>query len=114
MITKNMIDEAMKDLSEMAKCVYGKKLKGVILFGSCARGEFDQESDIDFMVLLDVPAESINEERDLLDPVIWELDEKYDYELLFSPIVKSYDEFLKWTNIIPFYSNVNNEGVRYV
>ena len=44
----------MKDLSEKAKEVYGDKLMEVILYGSCARGEFDNESDVDVMILLDV------------------------------------------------------------
>ena len=47
------------------------------------------------MVFPDVPSEKIDEERDYLDPVIGELNEKYDYNLLFSPVVKSYEDFAK-------------------
>lgn len=41
--------------------IYGTALRKVILYGSCARGDFEQDSDI--MVLLDSPVEKINEER---------------------------------------------------
>ncbi len=34
--------------------VYGPRFKGVYLFGSHARGEADNESDIDVLVVLDV------------------------------------------------------------
>lgn len=34
----------------------------VILFGSCARGDYALDSDIDVMVLLDVPQEAISVE----------------------------------------------------
>ncbi len=113
MITKEKIDNAMKDLSSGAKKVYGDKLKEVILFGSCARGEFDNESDVDIMILLDIPKENVREERDKLDPVIWDLDVKYDYDLLFAPIIKSQQEFNQWIEAIPFYKNVRDEGIRY-
>ena len=113
MITKEIIDRAMKDLSEQTKRVYGDKLREVILFGSCARGDFDEESDVDVMILLDVPKDDIRAERDKLDPVIWELDVKYEYDLLFAPIVKSHDEFHHWLEVMPFYQSVDREGVRY-
>jgi len=32
--------------------LYGDRLAGVVLFGSCARGEEDAESDVDLLVLL--------------------------------------------------------------
>lgn len=33
--------------------IYGERLKGVYLFGSHARGEADEESDIDILIVLD-------------------------------------------------------------
>ncbi len=33
--------------------LYGERLKGVYLFGSHARGEADEESDIDVLIVLD-------------------------------------------------------------
>ena len=112
-ITKEKIDSAMRDLSRQAKEVYGDKLMEVILFGSCARGEYDDESDVDVMILLDVPVERMREEREKMRPIIWALDEEYEYDLLFAPIVTSYAEFNHWTDALPFYQNVRREGVRY-
>lgn len=108
-----MIDTALKDLAEGAKSIYGNKLKEVILFGSCARGDFEQDSDVDVMILVDVPLEAVNEEMDKLNPVIHSLDKKYNYDLLFAPIVQSYDTFNYWLEVTPFYKNVKKEGIRY-
>ena len=36
----------------------GDKLDKVILYGSYARGDYDDESDIDIMVLADIPREA--------------------------------------------------------
>ena len=33
--------------------IYGERLKGVYLFGSYARGEADEDSDIDVLIVLD-------------------------------------------------------------
>ncbi len=112
-MTKAMIDSAIRDLTADIKKIYGKKLKELILFGSCARGDFDKGSDVDILILLDVAKEAVPEERGKIREVISALDEKYEYELLLSPVIRSYSEFNKWESVVPFYQNVQNEGIRY-
>ena len=41
------------ELKEGLTTLYGKRLKGVYLYGSYARGQEDRESDIDVLVVLD-------------------------------------------------------------
>lgn len=112
-MTSKTIDLAMKDFTAGAKETYGDKLKEIILYGSCARGDFDNESDVDIMILLDIPKSQEASERQKIRPLISNLDVKYEYELLFATNVHSYDEFYKWVDIVPYYGNVKNEGVRY-
>ena len=112
-MTKEIIDSAMKDLAQGAKNVYGDKLKEVILFGSCARGDFANDSDVDVMILLDIPKEEENTERERIHETIYMLDKKYGYELLFATVVESYDYFKKYVAVSPFLMNVRSEGVRY-
>ena len=113
-MTKEMIDNATRELTVGIKHIYGDKLKGVILFGSCARGDFESDSDVDIMILLDVPKEDVPIERRKIRAIISSLNEKYEYALLISPVIRSYDEFNKWEKVVPFYQNVQSEGVRYV
>jgi predicted nucleotidyltransferase len=40
-------------LKENLERLYGVRLKGVYLFGSYARGEADEESDVDVLIVLD-------------------------------------------------------------
>ena len=101
-MTKEMIDDAAKELTVGIKQIYGDKLKGVILFGSCARGDFESDSDVDIMILLDVPKEDVPIERQKIRAIISSLDEKYEYALLISPVIRSYDEFNKWEKVVPF------------
>jgi len=46
---------------------YGKRLKGVILYGSVARGQASSASDIDLLVLLIPPFDYFTELRRLVD-----------------------------------------------
>ena len=48
--------------------LYGARLHGVVLYGSCARGTEESESDIDLMVLLEGPVDGAQEIRR-----IWEV-----------------------------------------
>lgn len=113
-MTKDLIESAMKDFATGAKDTYGEMLKEVILYGSCARGDFDNESDVDVMVLLDIPKQEEGAERVKLRNIIHNLDKKYDYEMLFVPVVVSYNNFYEWADALPFYKNVKSEGIRYV
>jgi len=46
------IRELMKELKEGLVQIYGDKLKAVYLYGSYARGDYRQGSDVDVMILL--------------------------------------------------------------
>jgi uncharacterized protein len=47
------IRSILRKLKENLGRLYGERLKGVYLFGSYARGEADEESDVDVLIVLD-------------------------------------------------------------
>ena len=52
------VQQLMRQLKERLSALYGPRLttpalKGVYLFGSCARGEAEAESDVDVLIVLD-------------------------------------------------------------
>ncbi|RMH08645.1 MAG: nucleotidyltransferase domain-containing protein [Nitrospirae bacterium] len=47
------IQTVLRELKAGLRQLYGERLKGVYLFGSYARGEADEESDIDALIVLD-------------------------------------------------------------
>ena len=55
--------ELLEGIRRELEAVYGDRLKGVLLYGSEARGDADPESDIDLMVLLQGPVETWKEIR---------------------------------------------------
>ena len=46
--------------------IYGSHLKSVILYGSYARGDYTEDSDVDIMILVDLPDEKLDSYSDTL------------------------------------------------
>lgn len=99
----------LKELSEMLLAVYGSKLKSVILYGSAARGTAGSESDVDILVLIDGTDQELRNYEDKLGDVSTDISIKY-FKVL-SIVDVSYQEYLDWQEISPFYRNVSEEGV---
>lgn len=109
-MTEEKLKEVLAKFSVAAKEIYGAKLYKVILYGSCARGDFEQDSDIDIMILLDVPQEAIGLERKRILDVSDELDCEYD--VVLTPIFQNYKLYQKFIPVSKFYQNVQREGVQ--
>jgi predicted nucleotidyltransferase len=56
-------DPTLQQCRALLKRLYGARLKGVVLYGSCARGTEAGESDVDLMVLLEGPVDVAREIR---------------------------------------------------
>ena len=105
---KKKVYSYLKDYVKIAKEIYGDKLLKVILYGSYARGDFNEDSDIDLLFLVDAPPEK--ERQGFYDFLDKAFDIKLESELDFQPIVKSVYTFEHWKEYLPFYRNIMNEG----
>lgn len=88
------LDELKKEVEEAVKKLLGEKLKRVILYGSCARGDFNDESDVDFAAMADV--ELIELENYHNDFVEVELDLSLKYDVDVSILVISENNMNKF------------------
>jgi predicted nucleotidyltransferase len=50
------IESLVREYKAGLEAIYGERLRGAYLYGSCARGEEDAESDVDVVVVLDAVA----------------------------------------------------------
>jgi predicted nucleotidyltransferase len=89
--------------------IYGAHLRKIILYGSYARGDYREDSDIDIMILLDISDLEIKEYFEQLVSVTFDFNMEYDTDI--KPIAKSEAHFQKWIINYPFYANINKEGV---
>ena len=95
--------EPLREFVKVALEKYGEKIEGIILFGSVARGEAKEDSDVDILVVGDV---SLEELIDISIPILLE-----DGELISAKdMKKDHFEYLAKEGY-SFVRNVLNDGV---
>ena len=87
--------------------IFDNYLESIILYGSYARGEQTAESDVDIAVMLRKGyTEHMHDE--MVDVVV---DYELDTELMLSIIPINFENYLEWKNVLPFYKNIEKEGI---
>ncbi|MCL1820420.1 MAG: nucleotidyltransferase domain-containing protein [Oscillospiraceae bacterium] len=103
------VNEVIKKVIKAAQDTLGDRLDRVILFGSYARGDFDSESDIDFLIIAHVSQEEANKRRGDIRKRLPGIDIEYDLTVCLH--VTGAEVFNRFQNILPFYQSVLREGV---
>ncbi|MGN0369445.1 MAG: nucleotidyltransferase domain-containing protein [Butyrivibrio sp.] len=102
--------EMLKKLCKMCDAfgeVYGRYIEEVILYGSYARGQETDESDVDMaLVLTDAQTE---EQYDRMTDIV--VDYQLDLGVTISVISIEKREFKEWKTTLPFYKKVEKEGI---
>ncbi|GBU23183.1 hypothetical protein R80B4_03099 [Fibrobacteres bacterium R8-0-B4] len=109
MCDKAVLDEVTSRVCAAAKEVLGGKLKKVVLYGSYARGDCNEYSDIDIFILADIPQEECCDAGlDILDLVG---DMSLEHNILICPHVTGSVIFHEYSETLPYYMNVIKEGI---
>ena len=108
-IIVDSIHDILLEFSGQARLIFGNTLKKIILYGSYARGDQNEHSDIDIMILTSLSDQEIESLEPRVFDVAFDLGIKYALEI--SVIVKNEDHFNYWLGALPFYDNVKKEGV---
>ena len=107
------MSEIMQDLIdqyvEAVKKIYGSHVRQIILYGSYARGDYHEDSDVDIMILVDMSDLELKAYGQQLSYMTYDFN--LDYNLDIKPIAKSETHFKKWIINYPFYSNIYKEGI---
>jgi len=101
----NVVNDFINKVEELLK----QRLKKVILYGSYARGDYNSSSDIDIMILTDFNDAEIEEYRDKISDIAFDIELSTGY--IISPVIRNIEIFNKRTSYIPFYHNIKKEGV---
>jgi uncharacterized protein len=108
--TETELKQLLDELVENVLPIFDHKLKRVILFGSYARGDYDEESDIDVMFLIDDEAKTLQSKyyepvQSVASDINWE------YSVLLCSVLQNEQDFYAAVEDIPFYHNVEKEGI---
>ncbi len=95
------------EFKQAMQTLYGDRLLRVILYGSYARGDFHEDSDVDFLIVLRGEEPKRMAEIERVHPVKSKLSTKYDIEL--SAIAVPESRYLESDYL--FFCNVRREGI---
>ena len=103
------ISRIVYSFARQVKAILGNNLSKVIVYGSYARGDYHENSDVDVMILTSLDESEIKK----IAPTIYDM--AYDIELEkgihISIVIKNEEQFEYWVDTLPFYRNVSEEGV---
>ena len=102
---KNVLKEFVVKVEKILKY----KINKIILYGSYARGDYSENSDLDIMILTDLSEDEIVDKR----TEVWDVasDVGLENNIMISVILKNIEDYNYWLDTLPFYMNVKKEGV---
>lgn len=109
MCTQFELQVVLKEVENASKQIYGSMLDRIILYGSYARGDNTQESDIDIMIVLDCDASEIKKLRGITSEMASDI--SLEQEVFLSILLRDKKHFEESMEFLPFYQNIIREGV---
>lgn len=103
---RESLTQLLEDLVPRICKIYGDNLVAIILYGSFARDTASEESDVDIALLIKKEDSTMHDE--MLDAFV---DLDLEYDRVISPSLIEIDKFDKWKSVLPYYRNIENEGV---
>jgi len=98
--------EIIDDFSQRIRGLYGPRLKQVILYGSFARGDATDASDIDLAVVLEGEVNPVNEIDRMID-IVTDLNLAHNVLISIYPVSES--DYMSTNS--PLLMNLRREGV---
>jgi predicted nucleotidyltransferase len=100
------IDKIIKQLKAETVELYGNRLSNLVIYGSWARNEATEDSDIDVAIVLKGPVQPCKEIDRLID-IITDINLKYNVLLSVYPVSEDNYKSIK----SPLLLNIRKEGV---
>lgn len=108
MCTESQLSKISKEMVECYRVVYGNDIVEIILYGSYARGDYAEGSDIDIVAVVHGSRADLQKKL----KAVWDISAELGLEndIIVSPTVIPYDEFVKYKKTLPYYRNIAEEG----
>ncbi len=111
MCTQNEAVLILGEAFERSKKLFGSSLVNGYLYGSYARGDYDEESDVDILLTVDQTDDAIRANNKSLARIDSNL--SLEHNITVTVTVKPLEQFNRFADISPFYRNVIKEGICY-
>ena len=104
------ITDIMQQFASSLRKLLGNTLDSVIVYGSYAREDYSELSDVDVMILVTLSEEKIKKISDEISDMAFEYLMRFGVDI--TPVITNIDHFNYWVDNLPYYRNVRDEGVR--
>ena len=106
-----IVEKAIEEFVNKVNKLLGDKVKKIVLYGSYARGDFNDSSDIDIMILTDLTDDEMYKYFVKISNIAYDIEWDNNFDIEINPLLKNIDRFNYWLEALPFYMNVQKEGV---
>lgn len=110
MCSRNESIQIRDEAYVLCREVLKEKLTDCYLYGSFARGDFNADSDVDIMMVVDLSYEELNRLRQQISRIGSRLSLKYDVTVSIK--LQPVSVLERYKEALPFYRNVLREGLR--
>ena len=110
MCTRAQLKDITSQLVDVYRNIYGDDIVEILLYGSYARNEETDQSDVDIVAI--VKGNRLDLQKKL--KIVWDIsaDIGLENDVVVSPTVVPFDEFEKYREIFPYYMNIEKEGIK--
>lgn len=108
MLTNEIISKIKKEAFRSISCLMGNDLVKMILYGSCARGDYTEDSDVDIALLTKCNRMEVKKYDEGLDSIATQLAMKYFAIVNF--VCLPHDEFIEKKTWYGYFRNIEQEG----
>ena len=106
-IERKILMESISEMISKLSVIYGSLMYRAILYGSYARGEETNESDVDIAIILLEKPDRETAKRMIDCVASCEL----RCDKVLSVIDIDYEKFNRWKDTLPFYRNILRDGI---
>lgn len=108
----DIVSNILFGFARQIKKLLGAKLSRIIVYGSYARGDFHEDSDIDVMILVKLSETEIKQVASAIYNMAYDIE--LEKGIHISVVIKNEEQFEYWVDTLPFYRNVSKEGVEII
>ena len=101
--------EVLMVFAQEVKNMLKNNLSKLIVYGSYARGDYGENSDIDVIILTPLSKENIEKTENSIFDLAFDLE--IESGIVINPVLENEAHYRYWLGVLPFYDNIEKEGI---
>lgn len=103
------IDKVIEKYICDVRKLLGSDFHRACVYGSYARGEYGEDSDIDIAIFTDRKPSDFYLLIDLISKITFEYNVKYD--IILSPVFQNEQVYKRMLKVVPYFQSIQREGI---